>query len=224
YIDKYNTANGTNYQPFPDETINFDSRLALASTEEKAILNIKVNASSLPAGSFMLPIDVKDVSQFTVSENEGKYVLALDIMAPLLDRTDWTAEANTEETMKEGENGFIHTVLDGDYNTFWHSQYDGFLAPLPHVIIIDMKAEYEIYQIGLAPRLNNRYVKSGEILVSNDKVNWEKVGEFRMPDDTNDSQYFQVIPAKGRYVQLHITESHHQDDCSALSEVTVYGF
>src|SRR5699024_10706761 len=113
---------------------------------------------------------------------------------------------NTEETVKEGENGFASTVLDGDYNSFWHSQYDGSFAPLPHDIIIDMKEEYEVWQIGLTPRLNHSYVKGGEILISRDKINWEKVGNFRMPDDTNDSQYFQVTPVKGRYIKIHITE------------------
>lgn len=223
YISAYNAAKGTNYQPFPTGICSFADQIALLSTQGQSDLNIKIKASTLPLGNYMLPIRMKNVSKFTLSADKGVYALALNIIAPPLDRTGWTAEASTEEIAKEGTNGFIRNVMDGNLNTYWHSQYDGMYAPLPHDVIIDMKAQHEVYQVGLTPRTNNRYVKSGEILISNDKINWVKVGTLQMPDNTNDAQYFHLTPTKGRYIKLHITQSYNKNNCSALSEVTIHG-
>lgn len=73
-------------------------------------------------GDYMLPVKVMDVSQFEVSESKAVYPLAIRVMGHNLDRTGWTAEANSEEVSGEGAgNGVAGCALDGNLTTFWHS-------------------------------------------------------------------------------------------------------
>lgn len=58
----------------------------------------------------------------------------------LLDKKGWTViEKSSEETSGEGTNGRAQQIVDGDDNTYWHPQWSGGSATLPHTLVVDMQ-------------------------------------------------------------------------------------
>lgn len=223
YINQYNTANKTSFQLLPENTYSFEQSMTLSNGTTNSELAVKIEGAQLKPGDYMLPIKINHVSQFEISSTNALYPMAIRIMGTQLDRTGWTAEANTEELQGEGAiNGRAGCVLDGDLKTFWHSIWNnGQHYDLPHEVIIDAKKEYTFTQFALVQREGSNYVKGGKLQVSSDKVHWETVGNFILKQESG-SQIFGITSTKGRYFKVQINESY-QGTNSALAEVYAYG-
>lgn len=225
YVEQYNQANGTNYALLPDG-YTLPLQMVLAKPNKEAWLELNFPVTLLEINKeYMLPIRMKEVSVFEVAADASMYAAVIKLCYPELDRKEWTAEASTEETQKEGDNGFAHCVLDGDPNSFWHSQWDGPGAnpPFPHQLIIDTKGIFEFAQIGIIDRIQQKYIKRGKFYVSEDKENWTEVGDFEL-DGSNDLQKFTIPATTGRYVMIEVLESRDGRTLSALGEVYLYGY
>ncbi|WP_303011805.1 DUF1735 domain-containing protein [uncultured Bacteroides sp.] len=224
YISQYNSANGTIFQELPENSYSFANSMTLPNGTTETNLAIEVKGEQLEPGDYMLPIRINNVSQFEISSTNALYPMAIRIMGTLLDRTGWTAEANTvEETGELGQNsGPADRVLDGDLKTYWHSIWsNGQYHDLPHELIIDAQKEHTFTQFALVQREGSNYVKAGKFLISSDKEHWETVGSFSLKQESG-SQVFGIIPTKGRYFKVLITESYSGTN-SALAEVYAYG-
>lgn len=223
YITQYNNTNGTIFQILPENSYSFASSMPLPNGTTETTLLVEVEGSQLQPGDYMLPIRIKNVSQFEISSTNAIYPIAIRIMGEQLDRTEWTAEANTEELVGEVQNnsGPVECLLDGNLETFWHSQWQNGSHALPHEVIIDVQKECTFTQFALVQREGSNYVKAGNFQVSSDKAHWETVGDFSMKQESG-AQVFGVMPTKGRYFKILITESYNGNN-SALAEVYAYG-
>lgn len=223
YITQYNNTNGTIFQILPENSYSFASSMPLPNGTTETTLLVEVKGSQLQPGDYMLPIRIKNVSQFEISSTNAIYPIAIRIMGEQLDRTEWTAEANTEELVGEVQNnsGPVECLLDGNLQTFWHSQWQNGSHALPHEVIIDVQKECTFTQFALVQREGSNYVKAGNFQVSSDKAHWETVGDFSMKQESG-AQVFGVTPTKGRYFKILITESYNGNN-SALAEVYAYG-
>lgn len=223
YITQYNNTNGTVFQILPENSYSFASSMPLPNGTTETTLLVEVKGSQLQPGDYMLPIRIKNVSQFEISSTNAIYPMAIRIMGEQLDRTEWTAEANTEELVGEVQNnsGPVECLLDGNLQTFWHSQWQNGSHALPHEVIIDVQKECTFTQFTLVQREGSNYVKAGNFQVSSDKAHWETVGDFSMKQESG-AQVFGVTPTKGRYFKILITESYNGNN-SALAEVYAYG-
>jgi PKD repeat protein len=85
---------------------------------------------------------------------QGKRV-AGTLAAIYVPRTAWTITGSTEEPGEGAPNGLFTAAIDGDVNTFWHSQWDGVEPPPPHHIDVDMGAAYSVWGFKQLPRQNN---------------------------------------------------------------------
>ena len=131
-----------------------------------------------------------------------------------VDRTGWGVEANTEELTGEGAvNGHKEALIDGDLNTFWHSQWDGEgkNPPLPHIITFDMQQTQNILSIELARRKNNLDLKAVMFSISNDKENWTELGKLDFPNDKVPNAQIILLPkaVSGRYFRTTVTDSNN---------------
>lgn len=226
YLEKYNTANKTVFKLLPAATYTLPegSKMSMAEGTSKIKLEIPIDGSKIQPGDYMLPVRMKNISMFEINAERDIYPLAVRILGNKLDHTDWGIEANTQEASGEGSgNGVASCVFNPDLSKFWHSQWQGGSRSLPHELTIDTKGEYSFTQVSLRQRQNSGYhdTKTGELLVSDDKVNWTKVGDFMMKQ-IMDAQVFGVTPTQGRYLMIRITESYRGTNTS-LSEVVVYG-
>jgi len=100
--------------------------------------------------------------------------------AQVLSRTGWSVTVSGE-TASDG--GGKNTIIDGNNNTFWHSNYKGNNSAgdesqvLPQFFVIDLGSVQEFNKIGYMPRigLHNGFVKEYKVFVSNDP--FESVGD-----------------------------------------------
>ena len=129
--------------------------------------------------------------------------------AAIADRTGWTITASSEELSGEGEvNGRAAAVLDGDINTFWHSQWEGAEPPYPHWLLVDMKKPLKVISVDLTARQNNgngmtKFMLEG----STDGNSWTKLGEFTFVPATKSSQSYPVSSASPyQFIKLTMLE------------------
>ncbi|WCC79320.1 endo-alpha-N-acetylgalactosaminidase family protein [Cutibacterium equinum] len=77
--------------------------------------------------------------------------------APAYTRIDQAAmtavAADSVETSGEGPNGPISLILDGDESTYWHTQWSGSVAPLPHWFVVKLGDQpVDLGRVDLTPR------------------------------------------------------------------------
>lgn len=92
----------------------------------------------------------------------------------ILKKTGWKAiEYSSEETAGEGSNGRAQQIVDGYDNTYWHPQWYGNTAQLPHYIVVDMQEKKNVggFEIKMGDN-SNRYIKAYDIYGSTDNANW----------------------------------------------------
>lgn len=225
YRIAYNTKNKTIFRTLPAGTYSFPEDMTLSAGTTTTELGVTIKADQLEPGDYMLPIHIKSVSLFGISADKAVYPLAIRILGPQLVRTDWTIEANTQESNGEGAgNGVAKCALDGNLSTYWHSSWQSGTHALPHILIIDTNKSYTFTQIGLVQRQNESYTDAGAgvFYVSDDKVTWTKVGVFTMQKILAAQNFTLETPMKGRYFKVEITDSNRGLNTS-LSEIYAYG-
>ena len=225
YRTAYNTKNKTIFQALPDGSYSFQDQMTLSPGTTNTELAVTINTDQLEPGDYMLPIRIESVSIFGISSTNDVYPLTIRILGPLLDRTSWTIEANTQEPSGEGSgNGVPSCALDGDLSTYWHSSWQSGTHALPHELIIDTKESYTFTQFGLVQRQHDSYMDAGTgvFYVSDDKVNWTEVGTFTMKKIHATQNFTLETPVQGRYFKVQITQSN-RDLNTSLAEIYAYG-
>ncbi len=139
----------------------------------------------------------------------------------LFDRSLWKVLAVSDERASDG--GGMNTLIDGNLDSYWHSQYDPH-APLPHWAVIDMASEKNISYFEVYRRKGNGDAKTAQLFVGNSADpagTWILAGEgvFTSGDKltvTNSNQ------AKGRYLKLVLPDSYRAP-FTAIAEIYVFG-
>lgn len=117
------------------------------------------------------------------------------------DRTGWTVTADSWQGGNEPQN-----VLDGNANTFWHTEWNPNNAPMPHQITIDMQSSRYVNGMTYQPRQDgsqNGNWGQHKMYLSNDGVNFGApvaIGTFKNDQDTKNvvfaatyARYFRVM-------------------------------
>lgn len=123
----------------------------------------------------------------------------------LMDKTGWEAiEYSSEETAGEGTNGRAQQTVDSDDDTYWHPQWYGSTAQLPHYIVVDMKDVKNVggFEIKMGDNAN-RHIKAYDIYGSTDNSDWTLLcsddnapakSSFRVIlDKAADIRYFKIV-------------------------------
>lgn len=142
------------------------------------------------------------------------------------DRSEWEVLSCSDETASDG--GGMKTLIDGDLGSYWHSQWDGGNAPLPHWAIIDMQAPRAISRIEVYRRPGNTDAKTAQVFIGTDPdadaAGWTKIAEgvfsdtdkleLEIPSSTSTTQ--------GRYLKLLLPDSN-RDPFISIAEIYLYG-
>lgn len=156
---------------------------------------------------------------------------------------DWTTWTATGSDVETGDGGGYSSLFTEDRTQYWHSQYSGGNAPLPHTLVIDMQEELECVSFAIGRRVNgeNNYpsVKTLQLWVSTDNENFTQVGGFtfalpwQAPDGTIVEGNSPLVPAEevitltepvvARYVKLVITETNNDTGVCQVSYFKAYG-
>ena len=123
----------------------------------------------------------------------------------LMDKMGWEAiEYSSEEAAGEGSNGRAQQIVDGYDNTYWHPQWYGSTAQLPHYIVVDMQEMKNVggFEIKMGDNAN-RHIKAYDIYGSTDNSDWTLLcsddnapakSSFRVIlDKAADIRYFKIV-------------------------------
>lgn len=229
-VASYNTANKTNYAVLPRGSYTLSATNAVipkgkTSTDPLNVSFKTVGASAMEAlKTYLLPITVSCASVKVNQALKTAYyiVKAQPDLAdyPNFTRTSWTIIGfSSQEANGEGaNNGRAIFALDGDNNTFWHTQWQGGSPGPPHYLIIDMGEVKTIHGIAFLGRQADAGGKPKEvnIQVSTDNVVWTEAGSFTLQNNKNlqstflpngfkNARYFKAIvnsAYNGSYTQV----------------------
>ena len=138
-----------------------------------------------------------------------------------IDFTQWTIlSKSTEEPTGEGaNNGQAIRIIDGDINTFWHTQWAAATATLPHSITFSLKSNEIIKGFYLVPRVNSagQRPKKIEIQVSLDNSNYTTLTEDDLMEgysfsmaNTADRKEFRLKQSREiRFVRIYFRENNY---------------
>lgn len=142
------------------------------------------------------------------------------------DRSSWVVLSASDEELSDG--GGRGAILDGDFNTYWHSAYEDGHAPLPHWLVVDMKTPKKISRIELHRRSANKDTKTVELYVSDQPDanvdDWVNIGNVVFGDASNISLTIpeSVDTTKGCYLKILMPDSN-REPFTNIVEMDVYG-
>lgn len=131
----------------------------------------------------------------------------------ILKKTGWKAiEYSSEETAGEGSNGRAQQIVDGDDHTYWHPQWYGNTAQLPHYIVVDMQEKKNVggFEIKMGDN-PNRYIKAYDLYGSTDNATWTLLCS---DDNAPSKSSFRVILGKAadiRYFKIVVRQTTATD-------------
>jgi len=137
-----------------------------------------------------------------------------------LSYSDWTVTASSFSE-SQGTPGAI--LVDGA-SPFWHSKWAGGEAPLPHWLLVDMKAEKMISEIMINRRSTNTDLRKAIIEVSQNGGSFTSVGEldWGSAPSSDDKRFAAFTKRKVRYIRITVTESN-RGQVASINRMRVYG-
>jgi len=123
---------------------------------------------------------------------------------------------------EDSEHGNVAShAIDGDPNSFWHTHYDGKVAPAPHFLIIDIGREVTLSGITYLPRqdMGNGRVSTMEVYTSQDPKTWGAPAGTAKWQPGKDRQTLRFAqPVTARYVKFVIPKPQ---TLSAVAELDI---
>lgn len=237
-VKTYNAENGTEYIAVNSSWVSVTNNTLIIEQGEYASSDsivVKIDEDKqmeMELGQYMIPIKIREVKgNMVVSENSNTIFMLVSVKEdpyaiPLADRTGWTiADCSSEEKYGEsGGNGFASCVLDGNYYSFWHSEWYFNSAVPPHYLTIDMGKEAEM--VGFQYVTRNNYAGFPKTIVVDTSLNgmdWMPAGTYyNLPTGANVEyrSFFEEF-RQARFFRITITEVYNAT-YTALAEVNAF--
>lgn len=196
-VAEYNTYHNTSYESLPQGSYKI-SGLDFKEGSLKAVPKVSIDRSYLQDDhTYILPLKLSQTSmgeQMEVSSTPAYLIISnpkYGIVQP--DRSKWKVLFCNNDNKMSGsdwDNDGVYAILDGNLNTYWHSNYsspiassddydygfDDYYAFLDSrnanqtAIVLDMQTTKHLIGVGITQRQNTSYrdFKSCDIYVSND--------------------------------------------------------
>lgn len=140
------------------------------------------------------------------------------------DKSDWKIVDYSDQ--EAGDGGGVETLIDGDLNNWWHSQYSGSLAPLPHWAVIDLTSPKKICKIDTWRRPACSDSRSVQYWTSDDYTDdssWVEISEGMF---VSGDLLTMDIPDPGvttkRYLKILLPDSN-RSPITNIAEISLYG-
>lgn len=242
-IDAYNTANNTNYKPFPAGLLKTENLVArikagtTTSTDSVTIATDLTALASLTDVAYMAPIKLTTVSDRAAGEITGntqtqvtyivanveqrriKYnALAAEALGALITpRTAWTVLFNPSPTSVGGTG----SITDGSLTSY--SRF----GTSPVQVDVNMQAARNVTGIRLYTTNSATLIPTQvEVYLSNDGINYDLIGAPLRANLTYASSYnyilfYKAIPAQYIRLKLYYTTSTNTQN-TRITELDVY--
>ncbi|AXY72780.1 DUF1735 domain-containing protein [Paraflavitalea soli] len=235
-VDSFNTANKTSYAILPEGSYTLSDLSTVIPKGQVSTAPLSISFKTKGAGamnalqSYLLPITM---GSKTVKINEALRTAFFIVKAqpdlkdyPNYDRAQWQViDFSSQEANGEGaNNGRAIFALDGNKETFWHTQWQGASPGPPHHITIDLGTEKTVHGVSLQGRQNDGGGKPNEVnvQVSTDNITWVDGGTFTLQNNKDVQPQFLPKGFKsGRYFKV-IINSAYNGSYSCLAELNAF--
>lgn len=133
-----------------------------------------------------------------------------------IDRSGWRVTCDSFQQGNECQD-----AIDGNTNTFWHTNYDNGGPQPPHTITVDMGQSYNMNGVSLMPRQdgnNHGLIARHELYVSTDGNNWEKVAYGTWHADPTE-KFANFETKKARYFKLVAVTEINGNPWTSIAEI-----
>lgn len=227
----YNQAHNTSYLLLPESAYQLKSEAwSLPSGTSLKDLPINLMRDKLVSdngvylfGEYVLPMKISSVSKYEVDPDGATQLFRISYLPEQLSRDGWEVidfnSCISQESWYTWLNRTPDKMLDDDVTTFWGSKWDT-PKPLPYYFVIDMKTTKNIFRVGVT-KPNDSWrgnMKKGYFEISDDQNQWKKLADWESASNAPRSYVIDVVPQKGRYLRLVITEAFDYADNSIGAE------
>lgn len=141
-----------------------------------------------------------------------------------LPRSEWAVYFDSQEI--EGEDGAATNILDGNVNTFWHSQWYAASPAYPHYLTIDMKENHDdLHGIYITLRQNNigTQPKHMEVWLGPDTDHLEKYNEYDLvSQNAQQAILFNNTQSFGAFKLVFTSGQNSGSTFASMAEVNVF--
>lgn len=234
-VDSFNQKNGTGYAILPLSSYTFKQSSALipagklATSPLKIEINPKNNLELFK--EYLLPVSLKRVENFRINKDLKtaffvvQAILDFDDFPPY-DRSVWSVWGVSSEEPHEGpvNGGVGMSVIDGNLNSFWHSQWVGGFGSAPHWIAYDLGSVLPIHGLSFYGRQSDQNGKPKEVLISasNDGHNWVDLDRFQLANVNNEQRFFVKNMQNARYLKITVLSTYGDEQYTHLAEVYLF--
>lgn len=235
-VNRARVADGLpQYLAFPANSFNIDKMETVIRSGELTSGSVTVNYFSKkfdPLLNYLLPISIKEASGYAINPKlKTVFIIVSKLQGKAVTTTlksTWDISASSEELTGEGAvNGRARAAIDGDVNTFWHSNWASTAPPFPHWLSVDMKQLNFVDKIALHPRNNNnngftRFKLEGSV----DGTTWILFGDNIVFDPTNRTfQEYSITPTELRHIRITALQAASPTNTSThLGEINVFKY
>jgi len=226
-VATFNEQHNTNYQPLPSGSYAFQPNTLIPagkSTTDPLYLLVQTAGVLEPLTDYLLPISITQIANnLAVNPNLQTTYFLIRGEYERFDRSEWTVvDFSTQNGAEGSTNERVENAIDGDVNTFWHSQYTGARPGPPHFFTFDMKKLQNVHGVSFSARRNaaNGQFKLVRIELSQDGQNWQLAGSFELANALENTVYLENN-MEGQYIRIWIDEAYGNITCS-LAELNVF--
>lgn len=214
--DSFNTAQNIDYPLVPEEAFELEatSTIIPAGKLTSAPLKLKVNPFRKMEldQHYILPLSISNLSRgYELNKQLQTTYFLITATLDFFDRSNWAVvDVSSEEAVAEdGKNSGlgIHTI-DGNIETYWHTEWYEAQPGYPHHITIDMKEKKTVAGFQVTNRQNDtRGMTRIRFAGSIDGETWTDLGEFAFEQinepqrfflqSNTDMQFFKLIALEG---------------------------
>ncbi|WP_327258402.1 discoidin domain-containing protein [Streptomyces sp. NBC_01240] len=191
-------------------TVNVGSIAAGATAEASWTVNVASNAAYGPQTSTVSVAYTGGPGNTTAS-------LAIPVAYPHLT----VVSADSQETV--GENSPATNAVDGDPDTFWHTQWSGTVAPMPHEITLDLGSNKPVTCLYYLPRQDgpNGRIAKYEVYTSKDGTTWGDPVATGTWANTSTEQKACFTPVGAHYIRLRALSEVNGNPWTTAAEINV---
>jgi hypothetical protein len=134
-----------------------------------------------------------------------------------------TITVSSEETTGEGAvNGHAAALIDGDNNTFWHSQWYYATGVYPYTLVLNAGGPVTAKGMYFVPRNSTaQRPKNADIYTSTDNVNWTLAGSTVIANAFARYEYLFPASKTAQYYKVILKDAWTNTPNAALAEMNL---
>ena len=141
----------------------------------------------------------------------------------IYDRSDWTITADGWNT--DNGTGKVEAIIDGNTNTYWHSDYTNNNQDMPHWFMVDMKKAQKVGAVGIVTRQAavgvNGHIKDYEIWTGTDANSLTKQTEGTLTYSLDEEWIDLPQQVDAQYVKVVIKSAQNGRKFACCAEFRV---